>query len=680
MARLNWLGMILRSLLLVSSALAETCWRNTSCSGPTDTAFSGPWEKNIFAPASRTVRPAKTLTELKKNAITDTSHPYKVTLQGNGSLIVFDFGIEVGGIVHLNYTSTGSGALGLAFTEAKNWIGEWSDSSNALYHDGALYTNFSSTGKGSYDMPDKYLRGGFRYLTIFLLTDDSTIVKIDDLNLELAFQPTWSNLRAYQGYFHCSDELLNRIWYSGAYTLQTNEVPVNTGRVTKGVTSGWVNNGTMGPGDTIIVDGAKRDRAVWPGDMGIAVPSAFVSLGDLDSVKNALQIMYNTQDKTTGAFDESGPPLSQKNSDTYHMWSMIGTYNYVLYTNDTDFLLQNWESYQHAMNFIYGKVSYPSGLLNVTGTRDWARWQQGYNNSEAQMILYHTLNTGASLASWAGDTTNLSSTWASQAADLKEAINTYCWDDSYGAFKDNATDTSLHPQDANSMAILFGVVDKRRAASISEKLLVNWTPIGAVAPELPENIASFISSFEIQSHFVVGKPDRALDLIRRSWGWYINNPNGTESTVIEGYIRNGTFGYRMDRGYGYDPSYVSHAHGWSAGPTSALTEYIVGLTVTSRLGLTWKIAPQFGDLESAEAGFVTSLGKFQASWRKGSSGYTLSFSVPKGTVGQLTLPFVTASKKPSITIDGDRLTRGLSYVDHTVTVKVTGGSHRVVVK
>ncbi|KAJ6082093.1 hypothetical protein N7499_006967 [Penicillium canescens] len=680
MARLNWLGMILRSLLLVSSALAETCWRNTSCSGPTDTAFSGPWEKNIFAPASRTVRPAKTLTELKKNAITDTSHPYKVTLQGNGSLIVFDFGIEVGGIVHLNYTSTGSGALGLAFTEAKNWIGEWSDSSNALYHDGALYTNFSSTGKGSYDMPDKYLRGGFRYLTIFLLTDDSTFVKIDDLNLELAFQPTWSNLRAYQGYFHCSDELLNRIWYSGAYTLQTNEVPVNTGRVTKGVTSGWVNNGTMGPGDTIIVDGAKRDRAVWPGDMGIAVPSAFVSLGDLDSVKNALQIMYNTQDKTTGAFDESGPPLSQKNSDTYHMWSMIGTYNYVLYTNDTDFLLQNWESYQHAMNFIYGKVSYPSGLLNVTGTRDWARWQQGYNNSEAQMILYHTLNTGASLASWAGDTTNLSSTWASQAADLKEAINTYCWDDSYGAFKDNATDTSLHPQDANSMAILFGVVDKRRAASISEKLLVNWTPIGAVAPELPENIASFISSFEIQSHFVVGKPDRALDLIRRSWGWYINNPNGTESTVIEGYLRNGTFGYRMDRGYGYDPSYVSHAHGWSAGPTSALTEYIVGLTVTSRLGLTWKIAPQFGDLESAEAGFVTSLGKFQASWRKGSSGYTLSFSVPKGTVGQLTLPFVTASKKPSITIDGDRLTRGLSYVDHTVTVKVTGGSHRVVVK
>lgn len=92
------------------------------------------------------------------------------------------------------------------------------------------------------------------------------------------------------------------------------------------------------------------------------------------------------QDNSTGAFDESGPPLSQKDSDTYHMWTMVGTYNYMLYTNDSDFLEQNWEGYQKAMDYIYGKVTYPSGLLNVTGTRDWARWQQGYNNSEAQMM------------------------------------------------------------------------------------------------------------------------------------------------------------------------------------------------------------------------------------------------------------------------------------------------------
>jgi uncharacterized protein (DUF608 family) len=68
------------------------------------------------------------------------------------------------------------------------------------------------------------------------------------------------------------------------------------------------------------------------------------------------------------------------------MWTMIGTYNYVLFSNDTDFLSTNWQKYQLAMDYIYGKVDNSSGLLIVTGTRDWARWWQGGNNTEAQMM------------------------------------------------------------------------------------------------------------------------------------------------------------------------------------------------------------------------------------------------------------------------------------------------------
>ena len=139
------------------------------------------------------------------------------------------------------------------------------------------------------------------------------------MKLEIGFQPTWSNLRAYQGYFHSNDEELNKIWYSGAYTLQTNAVPINTGRQIPALKVGWANNGTLSNGTTVIVDGAKRDRAVWPGDMGIAVPSTFVSIGDLESVKNALQTMYDHQNKD-GSFPEAGPPLLQQGSDTYHMY------------------------------------------------------------------------------------------------------------------------------------------------------------------------------------------------------------------------------------------------------------------------------------------------------------------------------------------------------------------------
>lgn len=95
--------------------------------------------------------------------------------------------------------------------------------------DGAIYALLTH-GSGNYVMPDEVMRGGFRYLTLFLVGNGT--VTVSNIDLELSFQPTWSNLRAYQGYFYSSDDELNKIWYSGAYTLQTNAVPayVNSSR------------------------------------------------------------------------------------------------------------------------------------------------------------------------------------------------------------------------------------------------------------------------------------------------------------------------------------------------------------------------------------------------------------------------------------------------------------------
>ena len=260
----------LATLSVATCTSAASCWRNTLCSGPGDTAFPGTWESNIFAPGSRTVRPKSVVSLHDRKPIKGTP-----SLEGNGSAVVFDFGIEVGGIVTVKYSTTGAGSLGLAFTEASTWIGEWSDASNGKFagHDGALYANFSGNGSGTYVMPDKSLRGGFRYMTAFLITKGTTKVTLTDVSLEVGFQPTWSNLRAYEGYFLCCDDLLIKIWYAGAYTLQTNAVPVNTGRWVPMLANGWANNGTLGPGDTIIVDGAKRDRAVWPGEWEFPIQS-----------------------------------------------------------------------------------------------------------------------------------------------------------------------------------------------------------------------------------------------------------------------------------------------------------------------------------------------------------------------------------------------------------------------
>jgi hypothetical protein len=233
------------------------------------------------------------------------------------------------------------------------------------------------------------------------------------------------------------------------------------------------------------------------------------------------------------------------------------------------------------------------------------------------------------------------------------------------------------------MSILFDVVNaSSKAENISSNLLKNWTPIGAVTPELPGNISPFISSFEIQAHFTIGQTLRALELIRRSWGWYINNPLGSESTVIEGYLEDGTFGYRSTRGYANDASYVSHSHGWSSGPTSALTEFIVGLSVTSPAGGTWKLAPQLGDLKSAEGGFTTTLGKFQAGWKVENVGYVLTYNVPRGSSGEIILPNLSAGNFTRITIDGRSILQDTTAQPEGagVLMKGTGGNHIIVVR
>lgn len=291
-------------LSLLGPALAapdvQACWRNSTCDGPTQPAFPGPWDKYNYAPTSRYITP-KTLVSLPSRLRAGKYDPKATRISAQSDGTVFDFGFEVGGILSFDYELSGNApnaTVGLAFTEAKDYIGRKSDNSNGgTGQDNALLFRLNGTTKGQYTMPDVSLRGGFRYLTIFLVADSSTTtIVVKNICLEISFQPTWPNLRAYQGYFSSSEQVLDKVWYSGAYTLQTNSVPGNTGRANVQTNRvGWDNAAYIGPGDTVLLDGAKRDRWVWIGDMGVAVPSAFVSTGDMESTKNALKAIFDYQ-------------------------------------------------------------------------------------------------------------------------------------------------------------------------------------------------------------------------------------------------------------------------------------------------------------------------------------------------------------------------------------------------
>jgi hypothetical protein len=600
---------------------------------------ANPWDKYNYAPASRTVT-ATTIyrTTGSVSAPTAVLHGQPTTLHGAGSSITLDFGKEVGGIVTVHAaSSTAAGQrLGLAFSESSQYVGPTSDASNGgSGPDGALDAEL--TPGASWTMPQAKLRGGFRYLTLFAESDGT--IAIDGVSLAISFTPSMTDLRAYDNYFYSSDPLLNRIWYAGAYTAQTNTIAPTTGRVWGPPASGWDNSGTVGVGNEVLVDGAKRDRTVWPGDLGVSVPTEFASLGDVTPTRNALTTLFDHQ-AASGELPFAGPQVNFYGSDTYHLWTLIGTATYYQYTHDASWLTGEWANYVRAIQFSLGKVG-SDGLMNVTGTADWARSGQGGENIAANALLYRALVGGAQLARAQGDSAD-ATTWAATAARLRTAVNTNLWDASAGQYRDNPT-SSLHPQDGNSLAVWYGLASPARAARVSAALTTNWNQYGATTPEKGGEIGTFPGSMEVQAHLQAGDATSALELIRREWGYMLDSPLGTKSTFWEGYLANGQFGY--------GGAYMSAAHGWSTGPTSALTFYVLGIRPTTATG-GYDIVPESGDLASAQGSLKTPLGDIKLAWQHDVRSRTFSaeLEAPAAAIGQVEVP--TYGARTSVTVNG----------------------------
>lgn len=618
-----------------------------SAAAPAQTDNVAPGLADNFAPASRTVTPTKVF----RTTGTVHTHAGDTTLTGSGASITFDFGEEVGGLVtvHFGSSSDTGQQLGLAFTESSQYVGTSSDASNGGGGaDGASYAPV--TPGASWTMPSASLRGGFRYLTLF--ANSPGTIDVDHVSLAISFAPDMANLRDYDNYFSSSDPLLNRIWYAGAYTVQTNTIAPTTGRVWGPPATGWDNSGTVGVGSEVLVDGAKRDRTVWPGDLGVSVPTEYASLGDLTPTRNALTTLYDHQ-AASGELPFAGPEVNFYGSDTYHLWTLIGTANYYQYSHDRTWLTGEWANYVRALDFSLAEVG-GDGLMTVRNTADWARSDQGGENIEANALLYRALTTGADLAGVEGDTADANH-WTTVATTLRTAINVALWDDAAGEYRDNPA-SDLLPQDGNSLAVWYDIAPPDRAQRVSAALTTDWNSYGATTPENGGQISTFPGSMELAAHLEAGDTTQALDLMRREWGYMLNSPLGTGSTFWEGYLANGQFGY--------GGAYMSNAHGWATGPTSALTFYVLGIRPTTTTG-GYDIAPQTGDLGNARGSLKTPFGDIQLSWSHHGGVFTEQLNAPAQAVNAIDVP--TYGARTAVTVNGRLVwdgSRGFAYGAH----------------
>ena len=118
----------------------------------------------------------------------------------------------------------------------------------------------------------------------------------------------------------------------------------------------------------VIMDGARRDRVVWSGDLGVEVPNVFYTTGAASFVRGSLQLLgsYQTADGESGTNVNPTVPLGTSlqsgatYSASYSMDEVDNIATYYLYTGDLSFVRSEWP-------MITRELAYNASLVDGRG-------------------------------------------------------------------------------------------------------------------------------------------------------------------------------------------------------------------------------------------------------------------------------------------------------------------------
>ena len=191
-----------------------------------------PYSEYILAPSQRILTPASV-----HRANGSVTNPTGLTTSGDGSstltgesAITYDYRINIGGLVSFAVSAVNGSDnfIGIAYSESSFWIApDGSDATQNVGLDEILW--YPVSGPGSYSVDNAHQRGGFRYLSVH--HNSSGSVELSSVTTNYTAMPHYADdaMRDYTGYFHCSNEQLNRVWYAAAYTDQLCTIPATSG-------------------------------------------------------------------------------------------------------------------------------------------------------------------------------------------------------------------------------------------------------------------------------------------------------------------------------------------------------------------------------------------------------------------------------------------------------------------
>ncbi|WP_285008580.1 alpha-L-rhamnosidase C-terminal domain-containing protein [Pedobacter faecalis] len=390
---------------------------------------------------------------------------------------------------------------------------------------------------------------GYRFVRIDLV-DPNTELLLKEVRAIFVYRDI-----PYLGTFKSSDERLNKIWETGAYTVHLNM-------------------------QQYLWDGIKRDRLVWVGDMHPEVTTISNVFGYNEVVPKSLDLIRDIT-----------PPNQWMNGiSAYSMWWVIIHRDLYRYNGDLAYLQAQKEYMVKLLDHLITKVDANNKETLDGRFLDWPSSEnQPAIHAGLQALMVMTLQAGAEMLTLLKD---------ESAADRYRSVA--------GRMKTYIPEMNGSKQAAALLA-LADMVPKEQAA-------------GLISDGGAKNFSTFYGYYMLQALAKAGKYQEAMDIIKTYWGamldlgattfwedfnmdWLPNAGRIDELVPADKKDIHGDYGAYCYVGFRH-----SLAHGWASGPTSWLTEHVLGIQVLEPGCKSIRIEPHLGDLQYAEGSFPTPYG------------------------------------------------------------------------
>lgn len=387
---------------------------------------------------------------------------------------------------------------------------------------------------------------------------------------------------AYRGEFKCSDDRLNEIWRVGARTVHLNM-------------------------QEYLWDGIKRDRLVWIGDMHPEVTTITNVFGYNEVVPKSLDLARDTTDL----------PAWMSGISSYSIWWLLIHRDWYYYTGDKAYLEQQRDYMFRLLRLLLSKVD-DKGIERLDGNR-FLDWPSNANpvaiHAGLQALMVMAMQAGSELSAILGDqqlSKECQAMYDKMKAAAPEVSKLY--------FEQGKAPHEPGTKQGAALLVLAGLMDPEKA----DKEILSVS--GA------RGFSTFYGYYMLQAMAKAGNYAGAMQIIRDFWGamldlgatsfWEDFNVDWLpDAAPIDQLVPEGKKDIHGDFGaYCYVGFRHSLCHGWASGPTSWLTEHVLGVKVVEPACRVVKIVPHLGDLKWVEGKFPTPYGDIEISHRRGADG------------------------------------------------------------